>query len=157
MTRTPLDDDFAFEMDYEDASGRITRRTVLARYLEKEGDVYRLGAVCHLRGGLRSFRLDRIHCVIDEDGEAHPPGQTIATIMELAHLAPPAAKPAKAPPPRPKPAPKPPAPKRTPTRTYDDRPVEHTAHQRSKLIGRLLLVLIAMPIVIAIVASMTQR
>lgn len=154
MTRTPLDDDFAFEMDYEDASGRITRRTVLARYLEKEGDIYRLGAICHLRGGLRSFRLDRIHCVIDENGEVHPPGQTIATIMELAHAAPQTPQPARTP--RPTPAPKPPAKTRTPTRTFDGRPVEHTAHHRAKLIGRLLLVAIAMPFIVAIAAALTR-
>lgn len=52
-------------LEYKDAMGEQSTRAV--RILEFQGDM--LFCRCHLRKDQRSFRIDRIKAVIDQDGE----------------------------------------------------------------------------------------
>lgn len=60
-----------FSIEYEAASGAVTRRRIMLRSIsERDGDVY-LRAMCFERSAPRTFRLDRVLCVIDGDGVVH--------------------------------------------------------------------------------------
>ena len=72
-----LDDDLfgvSFTIEYADATGNETRRRITIHdiYLSPDGSTY-LRCWCHERGAARTFRLDRVRCVIDADGVVHEP------------------------------------------------------------------------------------
>lgn len=58
-----------FGIEYEAASGDFSRRRIMlqAISIRDDGAVF-LRALCFERNALRSFRLDRVQCVIDGDG-----------------------------------------------------------------------------------------
>lgn len=62
-------DALTFTIEYSDAQGRGTQRTITAQ----EIDDHYIRAFCHMRGESRTFRVDRILNVITEDGEVLPP------------------------------------------------------------------------------------
>lgn len=55
-------------IDYRDAAGNFSRRRITTRWLEKRGSNNYVGAICHERQAHRTFRLDRIEGLIDDDG-----------------------------------------------------------------------------------------
>lgn len=61
-------------MEYVDAKGARTRRTIRPSRIYSDGDRLYLTAFCLLRGAPRTFRVDRIVSFIDEDGVVHEPG-----------------------------------------------------------------------------------
>ena len=60
-------------IDYTDSLGNLTRRRVTCRSIEPVTNGFMLTAICHERRAVRSFRIDRIDCFIDPDGEAMSP------------------------------------------------------------------------------------
>lgn len=56
-------------IEYTDSNGTTTRRRITMRYIEERGASRTLVAVCHERSAVRRFRLDRISCLISQDGE----------------------------------------------------------------------------------------
>jgi tellurite resistance protein len=56
-------------IEYCDTSGVFTRRRVTMRNVIDRGDQRYLQAFCHERNAMRTFRLDRITCLISQDGE----------------------------------------------------------------------------------------
>lgn len=69
----PLGDLFC-AIEYADAVGGFARRRVTLKTCRVATGGPVLGAICHERRAYRTFRLDRIRCVIDADGEIHAPG-----------------------------------------------------------------------------------
>ena len=56
-------------IDYVDAAGRESRRRITLRSLHTGNNGPILRAICHERRALRCFRIDRIECFIEPDGE----------------------------------------------------------------------------------------
>jgi hypothetical protein len=56
-------------IEYCDTDGVFSRRRVTMRNIIDRGDRRYLQAFCHERNAMRTFRLDRITCLISEDGE----------------------------------------------------------------------------------------
>ncbi len=63
-------DGLLFAIEYMDAKGNLSRRRITV----KSYDGRYLRAWCHERQAWRTFRVDRIRCIIDENGEIHDPG-----------------------------------------------------------------------------------
>lgn len=62
-------------IEYIDTNGTRTRRRITMRALDdRDGTLYLL-ATCHERKAARTFRLDRIQCVISQDGEVEDAAQ----------------------------------------------------------------------------------
>lgn len=62
-----------FMIEYRDSRGRASRRRITVWHLsqnERTG-IPSLYAKCHERQAMRQFRVDRIECCIDYDGEVH--------------------------------------------------------------------------------------
>lgn len=60
---------FFWMIEYTAADGAVTRRRITMLHVtERDGHRY-LTARCHERRALRTFRLDRISCLISQDGE----------------------------------------------------------------------------------------
>ncbi|SEN95104.1 Tellurite resistance protein TerB [Gemmobacter aquatilis] len=57
------------EIEYSDATGKLTRRAITMLSLKQEGDATQIYALCHMRKAQRCFRCDRIVNVITADGE----------------------------------------------------------------------------------------
>ncbi|MGR3548454.1 MAG: WYL domain-containing protein [Roseovarius sp.] len=55
-------------IDYRDAGDNFSRRRITTRWVENRGGIFYVGAICHERRAHRTFRLDRIEGVIDDDG-----------------------------------------------------------------------------------------
>lgn len=68
IRRSPLDPIFAM-IEYRDAEEQLTRRRVTLRTAEDRDGILYLLAYCHERQALRTFRADRVQCVISQDGE----------------------------------------------------------------------------------------
>ncbi|WP_207479500.1 WYL domain-containing protein [Arenibaculum pallidiluteum] len=77
-----IDDDLwgvTFAIEYRDGAGDETRRRITLRQLYRgAGGLFYLQAMCHERRALRTFRFDRICCVIDMDGVVHDPTKFFA-------------------------------------------------------------------------------
>ncbi len=69
-------------IEYEDAKGQITRRRITMRTIEEVGENLILRAYCHERQAKRSFRIDRVICLIDQDGEIEDAAAWFADILE---------------------------------------------------------------------------
>ncbi len=62
----------SFMIEYTDAAGQSSRRRITVFQLQRGSDeIPLLLATCHEREATRSFRVDRIGCCIDLDGEVH--------------------------------------------------------------------------------------
>lgn len=57
------------EIEYSDATGKLSRRAITMLSLKHEGDAAQIYALCHMRKAQRCFRCDRIINVITTDGE----------------------------------------------------------------------------------------
>jgi len=68
VSEIDLDEVFA-AIEYEDASGNITRRRITMQKLVRGSSAPMLKAICHERHAVRNFRTDRIQCFITADGE----------------------------------------------------------------------------------------
>ena len=55
-------------IDYCDAANNHSRRRITTRWVDRRGSNVFLGAICHERKAARTFRIDRIEGVIDDDG-----------------------------------------------------------------------------------------
>lgn len=84
-TRYILDPLFVM-IEYTDASGAFTRRRVTTRHVVDYGTARLLTATCHERNAMRHFRLDRIGCVIDQDGEIFPTADWFAEVLQAARI-----------------------------------------------------------------------
>lgn len=63
-----------FAIEYESASGDLSERRISVWGLKRSANgIPNLVAKCHERNALRQFRIDRILCIIDLDGEIHEP------------------------------------------------------------------------------------
>lgn len=74
----------SFMIEYENAKGEQSCRSisVLAVKYNDSGEPY-IHARCHHRKAQRSFRIDRIECCIDYDGEVHDPGPFLLETLGL--------------------------------------------------------------------------
>ncbi|PTX37185.1 BRCA1 C Terminus (BRCT) protein [Gemmobacter caeni] len=57
------------QIEYVDAAGSFSRRPVTFMSADYNGDTVLITALCHMRKAMRTFRADRIKCVITADGE----------------------------------------------------------------------------------------
>ncbi|WP_243612952.1 hypothetical protein [Shimia aestuarii] len=62
-------DELFITIDYKDASGKESRRRITLLKAARGPQAPILTAICHERHALRHFRVDRIECFIDMDGE----------------------------------------------------------------------------------------
>lgn len=69
-------------IDYRDAGGRASRRRITTRWISVRGGVSYLGAICHERRSHRTFRLDRVEGVIDDDGVVEEPISFFKSVLE---------------------------------------------------------------------------
>lgn len=77
-------------IEYTDAAGNFSRRRVTMRHVDDNGETRTLFAYCHERRAMRAFRLDRISCLIDQDGEvedAAPWFDEILAVSDVAQIA----------------------------------------------------------------------
>lgn len=70
-------------IEYEDGKGDLSRRRVTMRHIEEDRGKLYLGAICHERHAYRSFRIDRIRCLIDQDGAVADPGPIFEELMAV--------------------------------------------------------------------------
>lgn len=68
----PINDVFCM-IEYEGASGDLTRRRITMRKVRSGPDVPLIQSICHERRAFREFRADRITAVISEQGEVLDP------------------------------------------------------------------------------------
>lgn len=75
-------------IDYCDANANITRRRITTRTLTPRRDTICLTAMCHERKAIRTFRMDRIQGVIDDDGVIESAGKYFEDLLgdEFANL-----------------------------------------------------------------------
>lgn len=70
-------------IEYRDAALALTQRRVTMRsVIDRDGTRY-LQAFCHERNALRTFRLDRIICIINQDGEVEDAAAWFAEILPI--------------------------------------------------------------------------
>ncbi|MBV7408185.1 WYL domain-containing protein [Maritimibacter sp. DP1N21-5] len=69
-------------IEYRDSKGQVTRRHVTMRTIEEYDGNHILRAYCHERKAMRSFRTDRVICLIDQDGEIEDATSWFADILE---------------------------------------------------------------------------
>lgn len=67
--RFDIKPDREIEIEYQDASGEITRRCITAQIIETAWGGLVIKAFCHLRGGQRSFKLENIHRLYENGHE----------------------------------------------------------------------------------------
>lgn len=60
-------------IDYRDADGNRTRRPITIQEVSSGDGNPVINAFCHMRGAIRTFRLDRIEAFITQDGEVVAP------------------------------------------------------------------------------------
>lgn len=74
----------ALAIEYVDSKGNASRRRISlgAIQVDERGRVF-LQAYCMERRALRSFRMDRVHTVIDVDGEVHEPHRYFSEILRI--------------------------------------------------------------------------
>ncbi len=74
----------SFMIEYVDTKNRESRRSisVLSVKYNDHGDPS-LWAICHHRNAPRLFRIDRIQCCIDYDGEVHDPAPFLLETLDL--------------------------------------------------------------------------
>lgn len=73
-------------MEYRDAAGAVTRRRITMRTIEESDNNLYLMAFCHERNAVRSFRLDRVICLIDQDGVVEDAAPHFSELMETADV-----------------------------------------------------------------------
>jgi len=74
-------------IEYTDAQGRFSRRRITMRHVDDTGGTQFLYAFCHERNAMRSFRLDRISCLISQDGEVEEAAPWFAHILSISDSA----------------------------------------------------------------------
>ncbi|MCA0855868.1 WYL domain-containing protein [Phaeobacter italicus] len=67
-------------IEYRDVEGRRTKRRVDVQRTARDRGYYRIHGWCHQRNDERTFRSDRMDCVITSDGEVLTPQQFIDVI-----------------------------------------------------------------------------
>ena len=76
------------KVQYKDASDRVTLRVVRPLGCFYWGKVWTLAAWCEARDGFRSFRVDRMECVLPIDGQGaqfqDEPGKRLADFLRTA-------------------------------------------------------------------------
>lgn len=80
VTRYALDRYFSI-IEYSDAAGQRTRRRITMLHVDDNGQTRHLQAFCHERKAPRCFRLDRITCIITQDGEVLDANAWFAEIL----------------------------------------------------------------------------
>jgi hypothetical protein len=85
VTRYALDRYFSM-IEYSDAAGQRSRRRVTMLHVDDNGRTMQLQAFCHERKAPRCFRLDRITCIITQDGEVLDADAWFAEILADADI-----------------------------------------------------------------------
>lgn len=70
-------------IEYTDAQGAFSRRRITMRSITEFKGVRTLQAMCHERHAIRNFRLDRISCLISQDGEVEAAAPWFDHIVEI--------------------------------------------------------------------------
>jgi len=73
-------------IEYTDSNGVTTRRRVTMRNIIDRGDHRYLQAYCHERNNMRSFRLDRVSCLISQDGEIEDAAEFFRDVLATAEV-----------------------------------------------------------------------
>lgn len=82
LTEQPVDGQ-VIAIEYVDAKMEASRRRIVVREIEPLDEHVWVRAVCLERRALRSFRLDRIQCVIDGDGVVHDPAEFFCAVVAI--------------------------------------------------------------------------
>ena len=74
----------SFMIEYLDAKNNESRRSISVQSVKySRGGEPCLWAFCRHRHAMRAFRIDRIQCCIDHDGEVHETGPFLQEVLDL--------------------------------------------------------------------------
>ena len=82
-TQTAPLDQVNVAIDYTDASGVQTRRPITIQEISSSNSYPVITALCHMRGEVRSFRVDRIDAIITKYGEVIDPATYIRDMFSI--------------------------------------------------------------------------
>jgi uncharacterized tellurite resistance protein B-like protein len=83
LNKTARLDQINVAIDYRDAEGNQTRRPITIQEISAGDGIPVINALCHMRGAIRTFRLDRIEAFITQDGEVIAPAHYLRDVFSI--------------------------------------------------------------------------